>query len=77
VSSFICVEFSPLQGLDADNRPLLRSGDFGVGGQFTESDVATFASIAGAQAAAQRAKNRRVGTTIEVIGQRQRTTVAA
>lgn len=67
--TFIAIEWSRAQGRDADNRPLLKSGAFGISGQFSEGDVQTFVSIDSALNVANAAPNRRPDCWIEAVGQ--------
>lgn len=69
---YLAIEWSRKQGRDADNRPLLKSGEFGVEGQFSEDDVQTFVSIDSALATANSAPNRRLDCWIEAVGQSRR-----
>lgn len=71
---YIAVEFSRSQGRDADNRPLLTTGEFGVDGQYSEADVAVFMSAYSAINTAMQASNARPDCTIETIPRESRQT---
>lgn len=58
----LVVEFA-----ETENRPLGVRDEF-LTGRYSESDVAHFFSQSAAEAAMDRAKNKRVGASIQIVG---------